>query len=170
MALIVDFGKLRNIARTDDDGPDIETRRVTFEEAAKLTFIENLTFEYKADLWYSGEEMDSFKRNTVNDLHQLRRVHRTFNTSDERAQELLCLSLAGDTTSFLGLEKCLTPSTYQKMKTQQNALKDAIMYEQRRQRRYGICDPDLLANISEVGSAWSMKRALILGLIHADSW
>ena len=171
MALLVDFCELPNDNNTPEASNDrqvIPTRRVTFDHT-ETTFVKNLTFEHKSDLWYTKRELDSFKQDTIIALQTLRENNRMITSDNREQQEELLFRVAEDTTSFLGLERCLAPSTYRVMKTRQRALKQAIMYEQYRQREYGICDPDVLANISEVESDWSRKRSLIIGLIHADS-
>ena len=48
-------------------------------------------------------------------------------------------------------------------------LRREIKYEQARQDSLGISDWDTLANVSEVNSEWSRRRARALALLHADA-
>jgi hypothetical protein len=72
-----------------------------------------------------------------------------------------------DTSAFLGLEHYLTQDAFRGIKHRKEAIRVAILSEQRRQYRSGINDPDALARVSQDVSDLSTRRAGIIGMIHA---
>ena len=73
-----------------------------------------------------------------------------------------------DTSAFLGLEHCLSKSTYKEVIKKRRASIEAAISEHHRQLSLGMNDPTTLANISAAESAWARERARTLGLLHSE--
>ena len=73
-----------------------------------------------------------------------------------------------DTSAFMGLESYLTKDALLGIAHRKEAIRVAVLSEQRRQYRSGINDPDALARVSQDVSDLSTKRAQIIGMIHAE--
>ena len=69
--------------------------------------------------------------------------------------------------TYFGLERYLSPKLCSDILDRRRSMWNAIRFEQDRQYRIGISDPVLLANISEVESHSSRRRADMIGLQHA---
>ena len=145
-----------------------DERRVTFDdEKPSVESVTNFSCEYnKADIWFTKDEMEGFKTEATRTFQEMKR--KSSKTSPDSHANDLQSQAAQDTTSFLGLESCLTSSTAGQIRRRMKALKRKVMREQRRQRRKGICNPELLASIAENESDWARRRAGIIGLIHAE--
>eukprot|EP00580_Thalassiosira_gravida_P009395 CAMPEP_0201652320 /NCGR_PEP_ID=MMETSP0493-20130528/44414_1 /ASSEMBLY_ACC=CAM_ASM_000838 /TAXON_ID=420259 /ORGANISM="Thalassiosira gravida, Strain GMp14c1" /LENGTH=72 /DNA_ID=CAMNT_0048128833 /DNA_START=305 /DNA_END=523 /DNA_ORIENTATION=- len=64
MTLIVDFPQWHPLP--------IETRpSVSFSDNATVTFIDNLSLEFKAGLWFSSQDMERFKTQAARILHSI---------------------------------------------------------------------------------------------------
>lgn len=164
-ALLVDFPPLNDLAfplhRPADPWIPKKERRVSFHAEAEVNMI-SIHHNRKTDLWYSNYDMKCFKYDAALTVKTLK-AKRMLVTMEEYAE----LLHQGDTAIFLGLERHLLDSTAQNIVSSRQRLMRAILLEQDRQDSYGICDPDILANISKVESGFSRKRARIIGLIHA---
>ena len=149
MDLIVDFPQAssRN-----------EEKRVSFEGSIEINFIENLSHKHKDALWFSQREMNSFKS-------QDKRVLSTL-----RANKMTMMQYAElhthETSAFMGLECYLSATTAREIRYQRQAIQRAVFFEQERQLREDIYDPEAMARVSEAVSAWARKRARIIALIH----
>ena len=73
-----------------------------------------------------------------------------------------------DTSAFLGLEHCLSKSTYIERTQKHRASIEAVLHEHHRQLSLGVNDPTTLANISAAESAWARERSRTLGLLHSE--
>ena len=73
-----------------------------------------------------------------------------------------------DTSAFMGFEQHMSKKTKKEIVYKRGALFRAVHSEQQRQFEAGIYDPDVTAKISLRCSAWSRKRAQLIGLIHAE--
>ena len=140
----------------------IPMRRVSFHEEVLYTKVENLSNDYKSDLWFNKLEMKQFKSQTVSELRRLA-------SNENPSSYITLLESNDDTTHFLGLESCLSKKVHFEIALRKKALRKAIMFEQHRQRINGIYDPDLLANVSEVESDWARRRASLVAMLHDDS-
>ena len=69
--------------------------------------------------------------------------------------------------TYFSLEQYLSPKLCSDILDRWRSMWNAIRFEQDRQYRIGISDPVLLANISEVESHLSRRRADMIGLQHA---
>lgn len=159
---------------------------VSFDSKAEVRYIENLTFEYKAELWFSKHDMQRFKYDAAIDVQTIRQVMNRQRCSEEGDDCYSYLDLLqqetdndttanNDTTSFLGLERHLSKSTVHNIVNGRRRLLNAIFAEQARQRRMVMMqgegyyyDADMLAYVSEVESDWSRQRAHVIGLLHAS--
>ena len=151
MDLIVDFPHNR---ATPQNKP-----RVSFADI-EIKFVENISCsKHRDDLWFSAEEMHSFKYQTAITV-------RTITSTMTMAQKAELH--VKDTSAFLGLENYLTKNTLQEMKYRRKAAPMAVLSEQHRQDRLGINDPDALASASQAVSDMSTRRARIIGMMHAE--
>ena len=104
----------------------------------------------------------------------MRRKNNELSATGSNYYELLIQNEEDDGASnssrptFVGLENRLSDSISQDIVARRLRHQRAIRYEQDRQARVGIYDPDLLANVAEMESDWARKRATIIGLIHAE--
>ena len=73
-----------------------------------------------------------------------------------------------NTSAFLGLEHCLSKSTYKVVIKKRRASIEAVISEHNRQLSSGVNDPTTLADISAAESAWARERARTLGLLHSE--
>ena len=124
-----------------------------------MKFIENLSFKHRDDIWFSSDEMHSFR-------YQAARTVRAITSTMTMAQ--YAEFHVGDTSAFMGLESYLTKDAFRGIKHRKDAIRVAVLSEQRRQYHSGINDPDALARVSQDVSDLSTKRAQIIGMIHAE--
>ena len=135
--------------------------RVSFDDHVEVIIVKNFSVKHKADLWFSDQETEFFRHQTASELNKMK-------SNSMPADHCTELLIVQDTSAVLGLESCLSESLFEEIISRREALMMEIRFEQERQLSIGICDPDILANISEVGSEWSRRRALMIGLLHAD--
>ena len=150
MDLIVDFPQNR--------ASSLRNRAVSFQEQVDTKLIENLSHKHREDIWFSSDEMHSFK-------HQTALTVRAITSSMTMAQ--YAEYHVEDTSAFMGLESYLTKDAFQGIKHRKEAIQRAVLSEQRRQCYSGINDPDALARVSQAVSDLSTRRAGIIGMIHA---
>ena len=134
-------------------------QRVSFADNAEIVFIENLSYKYKADLWFTAREMKSFKSQTVSLLINIKTNMNMAQYAEMNIQ---------DTSVFMGLEKFMSKKTPKEIVYKRDALYRTVHSEQQRQFEAGIYDPDIMSKISLGWSDWSRKRAQLIGLIHAE--
>ena len=167
MALIVDFPSHRpdlHIA-VDRRAPPMtatppRSRRVSFGQEIKVNFVRSLVWEHKSDIWLSADEMALFKASLAYEVWALRR-----SLGGSCTAEALLKREDDENFTMMGLENHLSSSACRTVEARRRATRRAVMFEQERQRRSGSSDPDLLANVSEVASVVSRRRARIVGLL-----
>ncbi|KAL7538431.1 hypothetical protein ACHAXR_008541 [Thalassiosira sp. AJA248-18] len=148
--LIVDFPEVR--------GASYNTLQVSFATDIEVTFVDNLS-KYESDLWCSRQDLKAFK-------YQAALMIKKTKAGNMSMAQFAEMNIH-DTSTFLGLEKFLLDTTHQKIKWQNNAHRQAVLFQHRCQVHLGIYDADALARTSEATSDWSRKRARIIGLLHA---
>ena len=144
--------------------PRVPQRRVSFIDQVDINFVESLACsEHRDDVWFSSEEMHSFKYQAALTLRAITSVMTMAEYAELHIQ---------DTSAFLGFEKYLAASAFQDIENRRNAIIVAVLSEQGRQDRSGISDADALARVSQAVSDLSTRRAGIIGMIHAktDEW
>jgi hypothetical protein len=125
--------------------------------------IENLTIQYKTDLWLTSDEIDKTKRKTTLFAHLLRCG--TLNKDDF------------DKVLLMGLEKHLYQQEHDdadgadgassSSSRERQQLFDAVLEEQGRQTLLRIHDVEALAMISRLNSQKARDRARIIGMLHS---
>ena len=150
--LLVDFPQ-----KPRDSSPNAP--KVSFADHTQIVLIENLSYKYKAELWFTDSEMKSFKTQTVLLLINIKTNMTMAQYAEMNVQ---------DTSAFMGLEKFMSKKTPKEIVYKRGALYRTVHTEQQRQFEAGIYDPDVMAKISLGWSDWSRKRANIIGLIHAE--
>eukprot|EP01083_Nonionella_stella_P099836 280855_1 len=134
--------------------------QVSFSGDVDITFIQNLSYDHKSDLWFTNREMKSFK-------YQTALILRSISSFDMTVAQFAEMN-AQDTSAFLGLENYLSDTTSEKIKHRRNAICKGVLLEQKRQREAGICDPEAISMLSEAVSELSRRRAHIIGLLHME--
>jgi hypothetical protein len=99
---------------------------------------------------------------------KLRRRRYCHNLMEYNIKDLVeMLGNVVDMSAFIGLENCLSQSTYMEVIQKRRAIVVAVLSEQHRQVSLGIHDLNTLANISAAQSAWARERARTIALIHS---
>ena len=100
-------------------------------------------------------------------LRRRRDCHNLMEYNNITGKDLEMLGNIVDTSAFIGLENCLSQSTYMEVIQKRRAIVVAVLSEQHRQLSLGIHDINTLANISAAQSAWAREHARTIALIHA---
>jgi hypothetical protein len=142
----------------------IKSRRrssVSFSPTSQMYKVDK--HENKSDLFYSAQEMHSIKQRKMHDSYNLIESNITH-------QDLITMleNVDADTSTFLGLESCLSKSTYIQTIKKRRASVEAVLYEQDRQLSLGVYDPNTLAIISVAETTWARERARTIGLLHSE--
>ena len=139
-------------------------RAVSFSlDEIEVNYVENLSFKYKRDIWYSGQEMKDFKRQNVRFLHCIS------STNMSLAQFAIQTIESGkDSSIFMGLESYLSTQIFQNITERKKAVRRAVIQEQECQSERGIYDPERLSLIIRSSSEASARRARVIALLHAS--
>lgn len=154
--LIVDFPQG---ARVKSGASDMCKPRVSFADDVDIHFVESLPAEYKDDMWFTRQEIRSFKNRTARLLKCLECANMTVAQYAELNSQ--------ETSAFLGLEGYLSENTAREIRCRRMTICRAVLLEQLRQFDAGIFDPESIANIAMQISEISKMRAQIIGLLHA---
>ena len=133
---------------------------VSFSPTSKMCLVSR--HDNKSDLFYSALELQIIKLRSMHDSYNLLEC----NIIGEDIVDML--KNVTDTSAFLGLEHCLSKSTYIKRTQKRRSSIEAVISEHHRQLSLGVNDPTTLANISATESAWARERARTLGLLHSE--
>lgn len=135
--------------------------RVSFQDKSEVQFIENLSFEYKDDLWFSNSETRTFKQSAS-------WIVRTIRENGMTVAQFAELNVA-ETGVFMGLEAYFLPQTTLEIRYQRREMIKAVMEEQDRQCRRGLPDPDAMALVCQAASNWATTRSRVIALLHAET-
>jgi hypothetical protein len=164
--LILDFPQQhqhrRRYASSSPSFTTTETKKmkksVSFSELSMMAIItNNLSYASKSDLWYTQNDIMSFRLDCAHMIHELKQSSK--------------LRLP-NSTDIMGLEGYLFNSSVGPMQRRRE-VRVAVLLEQHRQRRSGMHDKDLhilLARASQSASKLCRKRAEVIGLIHAHDY
>ena len=100
MDLIVDFPQNRISS-------SLRKRRVSFQDELDVKFVQNLSHKHRDDIWFSADEMHSFRYKTALTVRTI--------TSTMTMAEYAELHVK-DTSAFLGLEKYLSQDAFRGIK------------------------------------------------------
>ena len=125
-----------------------------------MQLIKNLTYEHQDELWFSYDEIKSFKLETA-------RILRAIMRANSMTMAQYAVMNADDTSVFLGLEKYITADTPKKIRAATYNHKMMVLYEQERQCVAGIHNAEELARVSQEASRWCWHRSQIIAQIHA---
>ena len=143
--------------------PSLATKKiikksVSFSELSMMAVTtSNLSYASKSDLWYTQNDIKSFRLDCAHMIHKLKqssKLHRP------------------NSTDIMGLEGYLFNSSISPMQRRKE-VRIAVLLEQHRLRRLSIHDEDphiLLARASQGASKLCRKRAEVIGLIHAHDY
>jgi len=158
--LILDFPPHRR-RHAHGSSPSLATKKITkksvsFSELSMMAVTtSNLSYASKSDLWYTQNDIKSFRLDCAHMIHKLKQSSKLRNPTD-----------------IMGLEGYLFNSSVGPMQRRRD-VQIAVLLEQHRQRRSGMHDEDphiLLARASQRASKLCMKRAEVIGLIHAHDY
>ena len=136
--------------------------RVTFASRLEMKIVEDLSLKHKEDLWFSSQEMGAFKAQAATTLREMLLGH-------HQTVGAYAMLKTEETCSFMGFENFLSKDVGQEVKDRREAIRKAVLLEQKRQREMGVEDPEATATVSESCSAQSRLRARLVGLLHADT-
>ena len=162
--LILDFPQQQHHRRRyASSSPSLATikmkkikKSVSFSELSMMTVTtNNLSYASKSDLWYTQNDIKSFRLDCAHMIHELKQSSK--------------LRLPNP-TDIMGFEGHLFNSSISPMQRRREVL-FAVLLEQHRQRRLSNEDLHiLLARASKRASKLCMKRAEVIGLIHAHDY
>mmetsp|Transcript_32799 Transcript_32799/g.59186 ORF Transcript_32799/g.59186 Transcript_32799/m.59186 type:complete len:158 (-) Transcript_32799:181-654(-) len=154
MDLIVDFPPCHS-------SRNMPSPRVSFADHLEINIIENLSQEFKDDVWFTQREIKSF---TYQVIMTLRIISSTLNMTVAQYAEMN----VHDTSAFMGLENYLSKDTTQEIGHRRGSIRRAVLLEQQCQLDIGIDDPEAISIISKALSEKSRLRARMIGLLHDD--
>ena len=136
------------------------SQRVTLTEHHEIIIVENLSLKYKDDLWFSSQEMNSFR-------HQNIMMLRSILSTNMNVEEYAELNIQ-ETSVFMGLENYLSRDVSQEIGYRTGAIVSAVLSEQQCQWDIGIHDSEIISFISEALSEQSRLCASFVSFLHAD--
>jgi len=157
--LILDFPPHRR-RHAHGSSPSLATKKITkksvsFSELSMMAVTtSNLSYASKSDLWYTQNDIKSFRLDCAHMIHKLKQSSKLRRPNP---------------TDIMGLEGYLFNSSVGPMQRRKE-VQIAVLLEQHRQRRSGMHDKNmhiLLARASQRASKLCRKRAEVIGLIHA---
>ena len=122
-------------------------RAVTFSQFSELVFIPNDKAESK---WYSTQEKHRFRQALIRDA---RRMSRTFDAAP--ADGILPKNLY----ECVGIEVLVSQGLARYVAEKKRQHVDAVLSEQRLQKKQGVCDLEMLSRVSKTRSRWTKERA-----------
>ena len=140
--------------------PNMRSQRVSLAEHHEIIIVENLSLKHKDDLWFSSQEMNSFR-------HQNIMMLRSILSTNMNVEEYAELNIQ-ETSVFMGPENYLSRDVSQEIGYRTGAIISAVLSEQQRQWNIGIHDPERISFISEALSEQSRLCASFIGILHAD--
>ncbi len=153
MKLIVDFP--HDCSNLQSAGPP----RVSFADNIKIKFIENLSIEHKSYLWFTKQEMGSFK---IKMGHLLQNITSTMTMTEYAEMN------SHDTSAFMGLKNYLSPDRPREINHRQRAITNAVLSKQSRQIHTGANEPEATSKVAKLMSELSSNCARIIRLLHAS--
>ena len=141
--------------------PPPTSSRVSFSDRMNVTLVEDLSLKYKTDLWFSRQEMDSFKQQASLLLKSI--------TSNGMTVAQYADVHVEDTSAFMGLEGHMTPSATCRIRERRRDVGRAVWLEQWRQNEAGIFDPDAMKQASQAITGESFPRARVIAMLHASN-
>ena len=153
MDLIVDFPH-RQTSGSQKKAP----REVSFANHSEMFIVESLACKYKSDLWYSRDELSSFKQRAALLLNKVNSTMSMAQYSQLNAEV---------TDIFMGLESYLIDSGRSEVKQRRQDICAAVLHEQTWQIFFDRYDPSTIAKISEAESESSRRKAHFIGLLQA---
>jgi len=166
--LILDFPRQQHHHRRRHarSSPSLATTKmkksVSFSELSMMSVTtNNLSYASKSDLWYTQNDIKSFRLDCAHMIHKLKQSSKLHHHNS---------------TDIMGLEGHLFNSSVSPMQRRRE-VQVAVLLEQHRhrqqQRRLSMHDEDLhilLARASQRASKLCRKRAEIIGHIHAHDY
>jgi|UniRef100_A0A8J9TGA5 hypothetical protein len=128
----------------------IAIRNVRFADQA-LLYPNDRTEEEVQDAWYSGDELDVFKKERRDLVKQLKRVNFDLSQIDQTH------------TSLRGFEPYFSMEINKATKSARSFVYHVVFGEQERQRMLNIVDREALRELAAQASDWACASAMQLG-------
>ena len=127
-------------------------KQVCFAPMSITYLVDNLSnSQYKQDIWWSPDEMDTFNSNAQSLVHYLQQL---------KEKDLKNI------TNMFGLEKYLTVQLNIEFSIRRIKLKRVVLDQARRKTTgHPYADADILAQMSKKNSNWAQKRARTSALV-----
>ncbi len=133
-------------------------RAVSFSKQVDVSFVEDLSRWYKADLWFSCREMESFRSRRVLLVAAI--------VSNGMTMAQYAKRNVDNTSAFLGLEGHFSRAASGMMARRRRAVVAAVLSEHRRQCAAGVFTPEDLRRVLETISRKSFERARVIAKLH----
>ena len=144
-------GMIVDWPRRDDGATRTTTRRaVSFSPTSEMYIVPQESSS--KSMFFSREEIDTFKRNLQHDIHQMRRH---FASGEEISREVLC--------DCMGLESFASQDVLQRIRMKRRAHVNAVLQEQQRGTNSSI---NSIAMVSMIYSRWARQRAEKIALSY----
>jgi len=144
-------GMMVDWPRRDDGATRTTIRRaVSFSPTSEMYIVPQESSS--KSMFYSREEIDTFKRNLQHDIHQMRRH---FASGEETSREVLY--------DCMGLENFASQDVLRRIVTKRRAHVNAVLQEQQRGTNSSI---NSIAMVSMIYSRWARQRAEKIALSY----
>jgi hypothetical protein len=127
-----------------------KSQAVSFSEYSEL-YLFPVVEQDISTTWYSSQDKQGFRRSIAASIRGVSREIEELPAGTPMTQEQLI--------SCLGIDKFITMGVATSAAIARRAHIDAVLSEQMRQRQNGICDIDMLSNVSLMGSLRTNDRA-----------
>ena len=135
------------------------SRAVSFSESSQLYIVPVDEHQDHSTIWYSSEDKHGFRQSMVASIRKVSREIEELPIGAAMTPEQL--------TDCLGIESFIVKGAARTATECRRAHINAILSEQRRQKRKGTYDVERLSSISQKGSLLSTERAWKLGRGYA---
>ena len=132
---------------------------VSFSHTSLMTIVDYPTPDEKKAMWYSNEDLETFKH----DLH--RDVGKCYKILDVTNFHMLSKD---DFLHFIGLESFIAQGLIRQICVMKKVHRCRILIEQARQRNFNVYSFEELARVSAIGSIWSRRRSHAIAVEHMN--
>ena len=130
----------------------VTQKEVAFAEFSEMKLVPK---DKPGSKWYSSQEIHRLRQELIEDVWRtMREIERTTSGAVTPGQLLECI----------GVEDFVTQGLARNLQEKKRAHVDAILSEQKLQRKRGVCDPEALRSISKKSSCSARNRARKLAI------
>jgi len=138
---------------------------VSFAAMSEAVYFQRYDESEHDAVWYRGDEYRNIRLDTKRAVERAHRLQRS-----SRAAGAGSAAVAEDLVArceLTGIENLLSVNIINKTRKTRAQCLEAVLEEQARQRRRGVCDPERLAAAARDHTQWSGKRAHTIALLQA---